>query len=215
MCHTDSVISKLCEQTADRRCFGLLPQEVPDTITEKHIVFFFFVPFRQEVWYEAHHSGSCAPSCLHYLKQCVCSWSSFLQVPHASCATHLGSCTVKRTWAVALWEMVASIIQRKTKASCHCPAADTAANKSDTTHQLFRINIIRTVYNNYKNMFSVQQSVAYLDVDSNDAKAQDLHHSGTSIPVGPSNTLHMHAGQVAKYSAGQQLLGSSGLSAGG
>ena len=42
-------------------------------------------------------------------------------------------------------------------------------------------------------MFREQQSFAYLDVDSNDAKAEDLHHSSTSIPVGPSNTLHMHA----------------------
>lgn len=65
-------------------------------------------------------------------------------------------------------------------------------------------------------MFSEQQSVAYLDVDSNDAKAQDLHHSGTSIPVRPSNTLHAgSAGHVTKYSASQQLLGSSGLSAEG
>lgn len=42
MYHTDSVTSKLWEQTADRRCFGLLPQEVPVMITEKHIFFLFF-----------------------------------------------------------------------------------------------------------------------------------------------------------------------------
>ncbi len=36
---------------------------------------------------------------------------------------------------------------------------------------------------------NVQGSHLYLDVDSNDAKTQDLYHSCPGIPVRPSNTL--------------------------
>lgn len=38
----------------------------------------------------------------------------------------------------------------------------------------------------------------YLDVHSNDAKAQDLYHGSTSIPVWPSHTLYHRWEEIMK-----------------